>query len=64
MANIHQQLDAIDAEIADAAGTVVEDVNAFDPGVMWTPLIISAMVILAVSVLCKYIQYGCIQTRL
>jgi len=55
MANIHQQLDQIDQEIADAAGTVEEEVSAFDPGVMWTPLIISAMVILAVSVLCELI---------
>lgn len=65
MANIHQQLDQIDQEIADAAGTVEEEVSAFDPGVMWTPLIISAMVILAVSVLsccsicvfCWFIRY-------
>jgi len=48
MSNIHEHLDQIDQELAKQTEQVVEEANPFDPGVMWTPLIISAMVMIAI----------------
>lgn len=56
MSNIHEHLDQIDEELAKEAENVVEEVNNFDPGVMWTPLIISAMVMMAIFAICEYIS--------
>ena len=55
MSNIHEHLDQIDEELAKEAENVVEEVNNFDPGVMWTPLIISAMVMIAIFAICEYL---------
>jgi len=65
MSNIHEHLDQIDQELAQEAGNVVDEVSQFDPGVMWTPLIISAMVMMAifamsccsVCMFCWFIRY-------
>ena len=54
MSNIHEHLDQIDQELAQEAGNVVDEMSQFDPGVMWTPLIISAMVMMAIFAMCKY----------
>ena len=56
MSNIHEHLDQIDQELAQEAGYVVDEVSQFDPGVMWTPLIISAMVMMAIFAMCKYLS--------
>ena len=54
MSNIHEHLDQIDQELAKQTEQVVEEANPFDPGVMWTPLIISAMVMIAIFGIGKY----------
>ena len=54
MSNIHEHLDEIDQQIAAEAETVKDEISEFDPGVMWTPLIISAMVMMGIFVICKY----------
>ena len=54
MSNIHEHLDQIDEELAKEAENVVNEVESFDPGVMWTPLIISAMVMMAIFAICEY----------
>ena len=53
MSNIHEHLDQIDEELAKEAENVVKEVESFDPGVMWTPLIISAMVMMAIFAICE-----------
>ena len=54
MSNIHEHLEQIDQELAKQTEQVVEEANPFDPGVMWTPLIISAMVMIAIFGIGKY----------
>jgi len=58
MSNIHEHLDQIDQELAKQTEQVVEEANPFDPGVMWTPLIISAMVMIAIFGIGKYSPYS------
>jgi len=66
MSNIHEHLDEINQQIAAEAETVKDEISEFDPGVMWTPLIISAMVMMGIFVIsccsvclfCWYIRYN------